>query len=143
MRILFVCTGNTCRSPMAEGIFRQMLKGKETGVSCGSAGLAAADGLPPTPHAVEACREIGVDISGQRSRNLSWRDLQDTDLFVVMTKGHLQALAADGVPEAKIRVLCVPDPYGGTLEIYRQCRDAIQASLKMLVRDLGGCGSDE
>ncbi len=143
MRVLFVCTGNTCRSPMAEGIFREMLKGKDTGITCGSAGLAAADGLPPTPHAVEACREIGVDISGQRSRNLGWQDLQNTDLFAVMTKGHLQALVSDGVPETKIRVLGVPDPYGGTLEIYRQCRDAIQASLTALVSELNGCGADE
>ena len=141
MKVLFVCTGNTCRSPMAEGIFREMLHGKNAGISCGSAGLAAADGVAPTPHAVEACREIGVDISGQRSRRLSRRDLQDTDLFIVMTKAHMQALLASGVPAEKIRVLDVPDPYGGTLEVYQRCRDAIREALKGIFRELGGGGS--
>ena len=145
MKIVFVCTANICRSPMAEGMFRKMIEenGLEESVFCLSFGLAAKEGKRPPENAVAVCREIGVDISGQRSRNLGWQDLQNTDLFAVMTKGHLQALVSDGVPETKIRVLGVPDPYGGTLEIYRQCRDAIQASLTALVSELNGCGADE
>jgi protein-tyrosine-phosphatase len=64
--ILFLCTGNVCRSPMAEGLFRHAVKGRgEFRVL--SAGIGAVDGQPPTPHSVQAMKEIGIDISRQRS----------------------------------------------------------------------------
>ncbi len=68
--ILFVCTGNICRSPMAEGIFRHAVKGRGD-YEVYSAGVGAIDGLPPSEHAVRAVRELGIDISRQRSRMLT------------------------------------------------------------------------
>ena len=68
--ILFICTGNVCRSPMAEGLFRRAVAGRGE-FRVFSAGLGAVDGQPPTPHSVTAMRELGVDISGQRSRMLT------------------------------------------------------------------------
>ena len=71
--ILFVCTGNVCRSPMAEGIFRQATRGRGD-YRVMSAGLGACDGQPPSPYAVQAVKELGIDISGLRSRMLTRRD---------------------------------------------------------------------
>ena len=73
MKIVFVCTANICRSPMAEGMFRKMIEenGLEESVFCLSFGLAAKEGKRPPENAVAVCREIGVDISGHKARNLS------------------------------------------------------------------------
>ena len=68
--ILFVCTGNICRSPMAEGLFRHAVKGRGD-FEVLSAGVGAIDGMPPSEYAVRALRELGIDISHQRSRMLS------------------------------------------------------------------------
>jgi glycine hydroxymethyltransferase len=68
--ILFVCTGNICRSPMAEGLFRQAVKGRND-FRVLSAGVGAVDGLPPSEFATRALKELGIDISKQRSRMLT------------------------------------------------------------------------
>ena len=68
--ILFICTGNVCRSPMAEGIFRHAIQGRGS-YRVISAGLGAMEGQPPSAHAVEAVKELDIDISGQRSRMLT------------------------------------------------------------------------
>lgn len=80
MKIVFVCTANICRSPMAEGMFRKMIEenGLEESVFCLSFGLAAKEGKRPPENAVAVCREIGVDISGHKARNLS--SLKDLDI---------------------------------------------------------------
>ena len=68
--VLFVCTGNVCRSPMAEGIFRRAVQGRGD-YRVISAGLGALEGQPPSAHAVAAVKELGIDISNQRSRMLT------------------------------------------------------------------------
>ena len=69
--ILFICTGNVCRSPMAEALFRRVVQGRgEFRVL--SAGIGAMNGQPPTPHSARAMQELGVDISAQRSSRRSW-----------------------------------------------------------------------
>jgi len=68
--VLFICTGNVCRSPMAEGIFRHAIQGRGN-YRVISAGLGAMEGQLPSLHAVDAVRELGIDISSQRSRMLT------------------------------------------------------------------------
>lgn len=129
MKILFVCTGNTCRSPMAEGIFRRMAPEHQ----CGSAGLAAVPGEPPSPNAVICCGELGVDISAHLSRPLTREDLSRWDLFVPMARAHGAALEGAGVPRDRIYYPHeIADPYGGDLAVYRACRDRIADELRLL-----------
>lgn len=127
MKILIICTGNTCRSPMAEGIINDMIqkRGWEN-VRVSSMGLGAVDGESPTVNAVEAMKEIGIDISKKRSQRVVMQDLTDTDLFYVMTQSHKNILT-DAFPEIEdqITVLDIPDPYGRDISVYRDCRDAM------------------
>ncbi|MCI9273452.1 MAG: low molecular weight phosphatase family protein [Clostridiales bacterium] len=137
MKVLFVCTGNTCRSPMAEGIFRKMTEEHGDGrrFYCMSAGLAAVEGEPPTEHAVAVCGEIGVDISKHRSKKISeLGNLEAFDVFAVMTSTHAYVLRQAGVPEYKLYVLPgeIPDPFGGDMNTYRICRERIQGALNAL-----------
>src|SRR5206468_63686 len=89
--ILFVCTGNVCRSPMAEGIFRQAVRGRGD-FRVWSAGLGAMEGQPPSPYAVQAVGELGIDISNQRSRMLTLDLVQQADYIFGMTHSHIDTV---------------------------------------------------
>src|SRR5215475_8332807 len=89
--VLFVCTGNVCRSPMAEGLFRHSVQGRGD-YRVLSAGLGAADGQPPSPHAVRAVRELGIDIAAQRSRMLTPDLVDDADYIFGMTHNHIDTV---------------------------------------------------
>ena len=90
-RILLVCTGNQCRSPMAEALLRSYLPA-DSGVAVASAGTVG-NGTPPPPEAVRAMADIGLDIAGRPSRPLTDGELADADLVVVMARDHLVAAA--------------------------------------------------
>lgn len=132
MKILFVCTGNTCRSPMAEGIFRQMMQERELQdrVLCQSAGLSAVEGEPASANAIEVCREIGVELSGHRARRLTGEEIPVWDLFFTMSPTHGYILEQAGVPSQKIYLPePIEDPYGQGPEVYRRCRDKLRTEL--------------
>lgn len=139
MNILCICTGNICRSPMMEYFLKNALAEQFPKAAVFSAGLATDDGYTPTPHAVAAMNEIGVDISGHRSRQLTQAIADNTDAFVAMTTEHGVTLAFHyGVDPKKIIVpgAGVPDPYGQDLATYRTCRDLLQASLPQVIEEL-------
>lgn len=134
MNITFVCTGNTCRSPMAEGLFKKIIEEKKLdGITCSSCGIYAFAGDSATPEAVEAVMGMGVDISAHRSRPFSEYIADETDLFVCMTPSHAQAVKSVA-PTKKITVLGggIADPYGGDSEIYLYCAEEIQYHLEIL-----------
>ena len=128
--ILFICTGNVCRSPMAEALFRQATAGRGD-FRVLSAGLGALDGQPPTAHSVTAMRELGIDISGQRSRMLTAELVRQADYIFGMTHSHVDAIALLYPQAAEKTFLLrefddtleefekdISDPIGGSYEVY-------------------------
>ena len=138
MRILFVCTGNTCRSPMAAALMRRRLDmAGASDIIVDSAGLAAS-GEPVTSEAAAAMMEIGLDIAGRCSQPLTASLCQQADILAVMTPGHAAALTAYGVEPGKIRLLGggIPDPYGGNAAIYRHTREILEQAVNTLAEEL-------
>lgn len=132
--IAFVCTGNTCRSPMAEGIFNKKAAEKQLHVRAVSFGLAAVPGMSASDKAVAVCREIGVDISAHRTHFIYDFQPASIDKFYCMSSEHAAILTQSvGIPEEKVELLGVADPYGGSLDTYRMCRDVIDGCVEELI----------
>ena len=147
-KVLVVCTGNTCRSPMAEGWLNHKLAGK--GWQAESAGVAAWDGGTAASEAIEVMQEIGVDISAHRSRKLSRKLVEEADLILAMTGGHLREIN-QRFPEAKDKVQLlnsfgpgpaadVADPFGFSADAYRHTRDELVQALGDLLLHLAEHG---
>lgn len=133
-KILFLCTGNTCRSPMAEGIFKSLT----TDFEVSSCGLSAFSGDMVAENAVLALRKLNIDISSHRARVFSPYLIDDETLFVCMSKSHKSALLSFGIAEKSITVLDVADPYGCDLETYISCAAEIFQKLIDLLFKLSG-----
>ena len=134
MNLVFVCTGNICRSPMAEGMFKKLLEEKgESGIDCSSAGLATFDGRPASDNAQAVALEYGVDISEHKSRMLTRSIARKADLIVCMTDEQYEMLNRM-IPGERLYVLAggVDDPYGCDIEVYRECAKKINGALPEL-----------
>jgi len=144
LMILFVCTGNTCRSPMAELLCRKMIADRlgcglhevaDRGVLVMSAGLSALVGSRPSPEGVEVLRQMGLNLADHESQPLTAQLVRHSDIIWTMTRAHRQAIVQQW-PEAaaRIEVLCkdddVADPIGGPIEFYQQCARQIKSALE-------------
>lgn len=131
MNVVFVCTGNTCRSPMAAAYLNSK---KINGLTATSRGLAA-DGSPACDNAIAVLKEFGLDISSHISKQLTREDIISADKIICLSDSHLSFLKNAGVDSEKLLLLggSVADPFGGDKEIYRLCRDKIFGALDSMV----------
>lgn len=140
-KILVVGSGNTCRSPMAEGMLRRIAEGYSIpDIEVCSRGLRPCHGEPATAYAIEVMQEIGVDISGHKALQVLPEELLDADCIYAMTEQHKNVLI-DALPElaGRITVMEIPDPFRLGLEQYRQCREAL---LRFFTEELTGEPTD-
>jgi protein-tyrosine phosphatase len=147
---LIICTGNTCRSPMGEGLLRRRIAEKlgcdvdeldQKGVSVISAGIAAMPGSPAAEQAVEVMNRMGIDIADHSSQPITGRLAQFADIILTMTNGHRQALISHwpGL-ETRTKTLRrdgadVSDPIGRPVEVYSQCANQIDHELLQWVNE--------
>lgn len=129
-KILCVCFGNTCRSPMLQVLLVQELRGKNVEVE--SAGLADKFGVPANSHAIECMRERGLDITDHRSRRASDLDLTAYDHIYCVEKVLAQQLVALGAPKEKVEVVEISNPYGKDPETYRACAQVLSRLVETL-----------
>ncbi len=149
LNILLVCTGNTCRSPMAAAMCGQLLAERvggqadalaALGVTVRSCGVFAAGGASASAEAVEVMQRRGLDLSGHRSQLLSAELVNQADHIFVMTQSHWDSVVRT-VPSAKdrCRLLCdgeVDDPMGGSTERYAQCAAQLEAGLRERLKEV-------
>ncbi len=150
IRILFVCTGNTCRSPMAEALCRKYISEKfgcaidkleQIGYKVASVGVIPYEGMPASPEVVAICAEKNVDISSHRSRVLACAEACESDYIFVMTHSHRMRVLelCPGVADKCLLLddsTEIEDPIGGSQEVYRRCAERIDKTLNKRMSEI-------
>ncbi|MBU1261216.1 MAG: threonylcarbamoyl-AMP synthase [Planctomycetes bacterium] len=150
INILFVCTGNTCRSPMAEGLARKAIAEKlgckvdqlaQMGYKTGSAGSVAINGIGASPESIRFCDSRGVDISGHKSRRITPEMLDEADYIFAMSAGHKNDIMRLCPTAGKKCMLLsdsgdIKDPIGGDFETYKICGGKIEKAVNKRISEL-------
>ena len=133
MNIIFMCSGNTCRSPMAQGYLESKGYNNLNIISRGF----LSDGESASENSLLAMKDIGIDISAHLSKRITADDLKTADKIICMSQSHLEALQSIGVEGCKLSVLGggIPDPFGCDITVYRDCRDAIIREIDLLIKN--------
>ena len=147
--VLFICTGNICRSPMAEGLFRDNAKKYSSDFVVKSAGVGAQNGLSPSENSVQAMSDIGIDITEQHSQMVTAELVKEANIIIGMTQGHVDMVNLM-FPEATEKTFIlgefnqsiplhereIADPIGGSYEVYSLCRDQIKEGIVSLLNSI-------
>ena len=137
INLLCVCTGNTCRSPLLEGLLRRACTDRGLAeVHVTSAGTSAGNGEPASAHTVTILARRGIDARAHRSQHIEDLELALYDRFLCMTGSHAAALAHLGVPADRIALVDpsgIPDPYGGPLSAYEATAAAMDAAIDRIL----------
>lgn len=143
--VLFVCTANICRSPMAAALFSQQLARRAADFPADewtirSAGTWAGEGLPAARNSLEVLAQQGITLGAHRSHSLTEADLSAANVVLVMTRGQQEAIVAE-FPRAAAKVVLlsqlagpaydIPDPYGGTKAEYEVCADDLRSLIEV------------
>ena len=132
-KLMFICSGNTCRSPLAEGLFKKYLQENNiTDIEVGSAGLSVFPGDEVSINSALVAMNRGVNISLHRARRVNLEHFAETDLFVCMTPSHANALSRYCFP-SQIMTLNIPDPYCQPIEAYEKCADSIEKEFPQIL----------
>ena len=140
-KILFVCTGNSCRSVMAEGLFKKIMASRSTEFEARSAGVGAIGGFPATSETIRVMKEEeGVDVSQHRSQRLTVEMVQSSDRIYVMEKIHQEwVLRLEPLAQDKLHLLGdsdIPDPIRMSYDFYKNVLTVIRHSLKKITEEL-------
>ena len=149
-QVLLVCTGNTCRSAMAEGILKSLLRQRgEDNIIISSAGIGGLEDYPASGFAIEAAKNWDVDISSHRARQLSYEMIKTADLILAMSPKHADYISRTE-PEAKSKTYLfksfpipyapsqegVKDPIGGSLDQYNQTFLELDETIRRIEGDI-------
>ena len=144
MQILFVCTGNTCRSPMAEGFFNNISSQKGIDASASSAGISVFPMSCVSPFSVLAMNEYDIDISSHNPAQLNVEHIKNADLILTMTSNQAAYLKM-AYPENLNKIfslaeytltLDISDPYGQGQDVYRKCAEEIRKAVLILCESI-------
>ncbi len=145
--VIVVCTGNTCRSPMAARLLEHALKAEDAPINqirVSSAGVSAFAGDPPADNAVRALKKVNLDLEDHRSRRLTAQMVENALAVIVMTDSH-RLIIESQLPNLSVPVILfreklgdsaehqVPDPIGGPLDDYLETRDALAEAVPSLI----------
>lgn len=146
MKVVFICTGNTCRSPMAEGILKDLAEKDKLNVNVKSVGTHASLNANASNFAIVAMKDIGIDISNHKSDQVNSELLDKTDLVLTMSNSHKKAILLQ-YPFMKDKVFLlneyaygtaidIEDPFGAPLRYYEQARDEIYEAMLEVIKKL-------
>lgn len=144
-KIMFICTGNICRSAMADGLMKKLAKDNNKEIEVYSCGIFAEDGDMPTFNAIEAIKEYDVDLKSHKATNIRNSNINDMDIILCATVSHKNSVI-NMYPNLKDKIftikeyanydkndLDIPDPWGYDIETYRFCASTISKCLNKII----------